>query len=464
LPEHMIHRSPRLTEQVLFEVPQPNAGEIRAEAEAAREGWKRWRRTSPVSRCEVLDAFANKLDQAAPALARQMAIEAGKPFTHGMEEVRRGALNIRDVIRRAREFEFQRREKGGTTRYEPLGVVALISPWNNPVAIPVGKIAPALVYGNAIVWKPAPAATAIAEAILKLIREAGIGPDVVRLLAGDHRTALELAADENVDAITLTGSRGAGYAIQELGARRMIPIQAELNGNNSAIVWDAADLNDAAKQIAWGAFGFAGQRCTANRRVIVHTEGFDALLDALKAAGEQLVWGDPLEQATEIGPVIDVAKRDQTAALLDRARGDKAVDAVEVLQKDRAKERWVKTGAYIPPAIICCDQLSHPLVQEETMSPVLIIQRAGNFEYAIELSNGTRYGLAAALFSDDGRLQEQFLAEARAGILKINSSTAGADISLPFGGWKASGLGPPEHGAADWLFYTRMQAVYGTGG
>jgi len=137
---------------------------------------------------------------------------------------------------------------------------------------------------------------------------------------------------------------------------------------------------------------------------------------------------------------------------------------VEVLQKDRAKERWVKTGAYIPPAIICCDQLSHPLVQEETMSPLLIIQRAETFEHALELSNGTRYGLAAALFSDDGRLQEQFLAEARAGILKINSSTAGADISLPFGGWKASGLGPPEHGAADWLFYTRMQAVYGTGG
>jgi alpha-ketoglutaric semialdehyde dehydrogenase len=460
----LIHRSPRCTEQVLIEVHVAGAQEIAMEAAAAQEGLKHWRLTSPASRWEVLDRLADALDAAAPELARQMAIEIGKPVTHGLEEARRGAANVRDVIRRASEFAIAKREGDGLVRYQPLGVVALISPWNNPLAIPVGKIAPALAYGNAVIWKPAPAATRIAEAILQLMRGAGVPSDAVRLIPGDHTTAHALASHENVDAVTFTGSLMAGHSMQEICARRMIPLQAELNGNNAAIVWDDADLARAAKQVAWGAFGFAGQRCTANRRVIVSALRFQALFDELKAAGEQLVWGDPLDHSTDIGPVISVSKRDETIALLNCARSGQRVHSVEVLHASRAEEPWVNAGAYAQPAIICCDRPDHPLVQEETMSPLLVIQTAENFEHALALCNGTRYGLAAALFSNSRKLQERFLAEAQAGILKINTSTAGADISLPFGGWKASGLGPPEHGEADRLFYTRMQAIYGLGG
>jgi acyl-CoA reductase-like NAD-dependent aldehyde dehydrogenase len=458
------HRSPRRTEQILFEVPLASAQEIASDAAAAQEGWKHWRQTSPPSRWEILDRVANALDAAAPELARQMAIEIGKPFTHGLEEVRRGAANVHDVIGRAREFALAKREGDGKVRYQPLGVVALISPWNNPVAIPVGKIAPALAYGNTVVWKPAPAATCISENVLKLLHQAGVPADAVRLVSGDHNTAHALASQHDIAAVTITGSLAAGYAMQEICARRMVPLQAELNGNNAAIVWDDADLAQASKQIAWGAFGFAGQRCTANRRVIVSRAQFPALLKELKVAAERLVWGDPLDQATDIGPVITVSKRDETIALLSRARSDKDVQAVEVLQETRAQELWVNAGAYAQPAIICCDRADHPLVQEETMSPLLVVQRAEDFEHAMALCNGTRYGLAAALFSNAREIQERFLREAHAGILKINTSTAGADVSLPFGGWKASGLGPPEHGEADRLFYTRIQSVYGAGG
>ncbi len=457
----LVHRSPRETESVLFEVPVAGPDEIAAASAAAQSAWKDWRRTTLSLRCEVLEKAAARLEAAAPELARQMAVEIGKPVSQGLEEVRRAAGNVRDVIRRAAALELQMREAAGIVRHEPLGVVALISPWNNPVAIPVGKIAPALVYGNTVVWKPAPAATKISQAILQLLREAGVPPGAVQLLTGDHSTAQQLAAYECVNAVTLTGSVMAGYAIQEICARRFVPLQVELSGNNAAIVWDDADLPNAGAHIAWGAFGFAGQRCTANRRAIVSAARFEDFLRELKIAAEKLVWGDPLESATDIGPVIHAAKREEQAALVAAALTSGAAHRVEFLHESLTKETWGKRGSYAQPVIVCCDEPNHPLVREETMSPLLVIQRAENFEQALQLCNGVRHGLVAALFSGSARLQEIFLVEAQAGMLKINSATAGVDASLPFGGWKMSGLGPPEHGEGDRLFYTRMQAVYG---
>ena len=460
-PSKPVHRSPRETEKVLFEVPIADAGEIAAAALRAQNAWGKWRQTTFSSRLKLFERAAARLEAAAPKLARQMAVEIGKPLSHGLEEVRRAAGNIRDVIRRAANFELQTREGAGMVRHQPLGVVAIISPWNNPVAIPVGKIAPALVYGNTVIWKPAPAATKISRAVLQLLRDSGVPRDAVQLLAGDHTTAQQLAANENVNAVTLTGSAQAGFAIQEICARRFVPLQAELSGNNAAIVWDDADLPQAAAQVAWGAFGFAGQRCTANRRVIVSKKNFENFLRELKIAAEKLVWGDPLKKSTDIGPVIHAGKRDEHAALIHASKNSGAAHRVEWLFEKRAREPWVKSGAYAQPAIVGCDRPEHMLVQEETMSPLLVVQRADDFDHALELCNGVRHGLVAALFSHSPELQQKFLAEARAGILKLNSATAGVDASLPFGGWKASGLGPPEHGEGDRLFYTRMQAVYG---
>jgi len=458
-----VHRSPRKTERVLFEAPIAGAGEIEIAAGAAKSAWKNWERSSPSSRQPLLGKIAEQLEAAASVLARQMAVEIGKPISHGLEEVRRAAGNVHDVIRRAANFEVQTREAAGTVRHPPVGVIAIISPWNNPVAIPIGKIAPALVYGNAVIWKPAPAATKISQAILRLLHKAGVPRDAVQLLTGDHTTAQQLAANKNISAVTLTGSAQAGFAIQEICARRFVPLQAELNGNNAAIVWDDADLPHAAAQVAWGAFGFAGQRCTANRRVIVSKKIFENFLRELKSAAEKLVWGDPLKKCTDIGPVLHAGKRDEHAALVYAAKHSGAAHRVELLFARRARESWVKAGAYAQPAIVGCDEPGHLLVQEETMSPLLVVQRAGDFDHALELCNGVRHGLVAALFSNLPELRQKFLAEARAGILKFNSATAGVDASLPFGGWKASGLGPPEHGEGDRLFYTRMQAVYGMG-
>jgi len=456
-----VHRSPRDVSKVLFEVRNANIEEISSAALAAQDAWSAWRGTKPAVRCRILAKAARQMEMLAPKFARQMAIEIGKPCSHGLEETRRAAASIRDVIRRAAAFDFSTRETAGLVRHEPRGVVALISPWNNPVAIPAGKIAPALVYGNNVVWKPAPAATAISRALLKVFHKAGVPEAVLQIITGDHETAQRLAADKNINAVTITSSARAGYAIQEICARRFLPLQAELSGNNAAIVWDDADLPRAAAQVAWGAFGFAGQRCTANRRAIVSAAGYKKFLGELKIAAVKLKWSDPLEPSADIGPVIHTTKRDEHMALIENARISGATHHSEFLFNHIAAQSWIKKGAYARPAIVCCDDPRSTIVQEETMSPLLVVQRAENFDAALELCNGVRHGLAAALFSRSRKLQQDFLARAQAGILKINSATAGVDVSLPFNGWKMSGCGPPEHGEGDRLFYTRMQAVYG---
>ncbi|HET7625600.1 MAG TPA: aldehyde dehydrogenase family protein [Verrucomicrobiae bacterium] len=460
-PRALIHRSPRITSEVLFEIPISNANEIAAAASAARNFQLDWHRTSIVGRQKILEEVARRLEASAPEFARQMALEIGKPISHGLEEVRRAADNVRDVIRRASAAPLQKKETAGVVRYQPVGAIALISPWNNPVAIPVGKIAPALIYGNTVVWKPAPAANHISQRILKLFRESGVPENAVCILEGDAATARHLASDENINAVTFTGAAAGGFAIQEICARRCVPLQAELSGNNAAIVWDDADFATAATQIAWGAFAFAGQRCTANRRAIVPASHLEKFLSEIEIAAEKLIWSDPLNSETDIGPVISEFKRDEMAALVARAEAE-GTHRILFPKKVQAREPWVKTGAYAQPVIACCDRPNHVLVREETMSPLLIVQPAEDFERALELCNGVRHGLIAALFSDSPDLRKKFLENAEAGVLKINACTAGVDASLPFGGWKSSGIGPPEHGEADRLFYTRTQSVYGT--
>ncbi len=457
-PDRLIHRCPRDLERVAFEVPLAGEAELEAAVVRSRDAWTAWRHTSRVTRCDMLEEVAVRLENALEDLARQMASEIGKPLTEGREEVRRAAVNIRDVLRRA---VVDRREPAGRVGDAPLGVVAIIPAWNNPVAIPLGKLAPALAYGNTVVWKPAPAGTGIARVLMRLLSAAGLPPGTVELVTGDHDTARQLAEQDGIAAVTLTGSSAAGYALQEICARRGIPFQAELNGNNAAIVWDGANLEAAAGQLAWGAFTFAGQRCTANRRVIVSAAQFEPLLAALESAARNLVWGDPLEEATRIGPVLTAGKRDDLERELAGIQSAGRAHAIVRTHRAEAARDWVRQGAYAQPAILGCDRPEDPLVQEESMAPWLILQRAEDFDHALELGNGVRQGLIASLFGGSRGLRDRFRTEARAGVLKFDQGTAGVDVTLPFGGWKSSGVGPPEHGEADRLFYTRLQAIYG---
>jgi len=454
------HRSPRALDEVCFAVSCADTDAIETAAAGARRAQTRWRREPLATRLDRLAGLAGLLRAEANSLARQMAVEIGKPLTHGLEEIQRAAQNIQDVVRRlARTAPVT--PALGAVRGRPLGVVALITPWNNPVAIPLGKIVPALAYGNAAVWKPAPAGTGVARNLAKILDAAGLPRELVPMVEGDATAARSLAAADAVSAVSITGSPAAGFSAQDICARRSIPLQAELGGNNAAIVWEAANLDKAAAQIVWGALAFAGQRCTANRRVIVPESGLSGFLELLTQAAGRLVWGDPLDPHTDIGPVISPQCRSAMEACLADTQTE---DGLDYLLHPHAQPRLAEppvSASYARPTLVVCRAPDHVLVREEWMAPLLVVQPAADFDHAMALCNGVRHGLAAALFSQSKVLQQQFLEDAQAGILKINASTAGVDPSLPFGGWKASGLGPPEHGEGDALFYQRLQTVYG---
>jgi alpha-ketoglutaric semialdehyde dehydrogenase len=432
--------------------PAPNGSVAQDAAQRSQEALAGWQGRSTTERAAALEELAARLEPRVDELAQTMAAGLGKPVRYGTVEVQRAAQMLRAVAARATRAEDGDTAGPAEVRRAPLGVVALITPWNNPVYIPLGKLAPALVHGNAVLWKPAPAADDVSRRLMGLLE----GLPVTALNGGPAEAIAAMAAPE-VDAVTITGSSLAGFAAQEVCARRRIPLQAELGGNNGAIVWPDADLPHAAREIAEGAFAQAGQRCTANRRVIVHQNCRDQLLDLLTEETAAMAWGDPRLPETRVGPLVSPADRDRVARLVERAG-----EGVQLIAPHNAATPEAEgfEGSWYPPTIACCDDPNHELVREESFAPLLVLQTARDWDQAIDLLNAVPQGLAAALFSSSDELAARFLREARAGVLKLGRSTADAEVDVPFGGWKGSGIGPPEHGDFDRDFYTRPQVVY----
>ena len=264
--------------------------------------------------------------------------------------------------------------------------------------------------------------------------------------------------ERSIDAVTITGSAAAGDSAQEICARRHVPLQAELGGNNASIVWSDADLPEAARKVAAGAFEMAGQRCTANRRVIVHAACLNQFVELLVKAAAAMQWGDPLDGGTEIGPLVSASHRDRVAGAVALAVAQRGSELLPL--GERPPTVGEHEGKFYPPTIINCNDPAHDIVQEETFGPVLVVQPAQDWDEAIRLCNGVRQGLAAAVFATSPDKVRNFIERARAGILKVNEATAGAVVDAPFGGWKASGVGLPEHGSFDVEFFTRPQTVY----
>lgn len=403
--------------------------EVSGTVAAAREAGAVWARTDWRRRLTVLAECSERFDTG--DLAERISRAVRKPAALAGAEARRAVA----LIRAAARLDPRDLPCGADARvrFRPLGVVALITPWNNPAAIPLGKIAPALALGNAVVWKPSPLDGGIAERVVELL---GLG-DLVQIVRGGAGAARMVMSEAGVDAVSLTGSEDAGWRARAICAARGIPLQAELGGNNAAVVWEEDDLRQAVRAVAEGAFSFAGQRCTANRRLIVPRSSVERVMSILR------------EDLSAMPSLISTESKERISALLQRCAGRKLQGPAGGPGPDNH-----------PAVVVLAGEAGSEIVQEESFGPVLVVQPADDFDHAMELCNGVRQGLTAAIFTGNPELRERFLESAQAGVLKVNRSTVDAGVEAPFGGWKSSGTGPPEHGAGNLQFYTRMQAVY----
>ncbi len=426
------------------------ADEVDLAANRCLDACHKWRATPSCERISLIRRLIDLPESRRDEILKLLVHDIGKPIAQARGEIAYGMGLAECAIN-----TFEDRKSHANVKRVPHGVVAVVTPWNNAFAIPLGKIVPALLYGNGVLWKPSPAGTGVAELMMECFEEAGIPEHLVSLAVGGSRTGELLMNHPEVSAISLTGGPEAGWRASEIAVRRMVPLQMELGGNNAAILWRDTHLHHDVEAIVRGAFGFAGQRCTANRRMIVPEDRFDEILSTVSRVAESLVVGDPSSETTFVGPMISAAAAERVRELLKSCDDQGLV----VLQPHRAAEIACES-LYVPPAIVVTDDPASEIVQEETFGPVLVIQPAKDWSHAVSLCNGVRQGLAAALFSDDEALIEDFLSRAEAGILRINQATDGAEPRLPFGGWKASGAGPPEHGEGDMEFYTRYQTIY----
>ncbi|MCW2914565.1 MAG: aldehyde dehydrogenase [Actinomycetia bacterium] len=445
-------RSPQNPADVVVEVPAAGASEVARTVEAARIAQREWA-VNAAARSAALTAAAERVAAAADELAGLVVREVGKPHTEARGEVARGVAILRYYAQQVFDPVGSVHEPSGAgllfTRRRPLGVAGLITPWNFPFAIPLWKAAPALAFGNAVVLKPAPEATACALRLHELFADL-LPYGLFSVVPGDATEGEALIGA--ADVVSFTGSVVVGRSVAAKAVARGVPVQAEMGGQNAAIVLPDADLDHAAAQIAAAAMGYAGQKCTATKRVIVVGAAADDVRDALVAAVEELTFGDPADPRTAVGPVISLAARDRVLAAADSAERAGG----RVLTGGRAGDG---DGWYVPPTVVENLPDDHELVCDEVFGPICAVQRVDDVDAAVAFANGVRFGLVSAVYTRDLNAALDVSARLDTGLVKVNSPTTGVDFYLPFGGEKASSYGPREQGKAAQDFYTSTHTI-----
>jgi len=447
-----LHRNPSDWTEVLSEVALARESEITATVTRVAHSQRGWDELGQAERAQRLSAWRKRLAAQEKDWVNRLIREVGKPRIDAEGEVRYGLALLEFVCSQLRE-DPQREDN--RVRYRPHGLVGLITPWNNPFAIPIGKIAPALGYGNGVLWKPALPASGLSLALYETLAHEGLS-DAIGLLTGDAITGQLLVSARHIEAISFTGSITAGRQVVRLCSNFSRPLQAELGGNNAAIVLGDADVEAVAQDLATAMFSFAGQRCTAIRRVIVERSILESFSAALCAAVSALNVGFPEDVRTQVGPVIS---REIQTSLLASVQNAVASGG-RVLIGGRVPPHCSSNGCWLEPTVISDASLEAPVFKDELFGPVVVLVPAKDLEEALILHNGVQHGLLGALFSSNKTSQIQFLAQAKAGILVINQARPAFASSGPFTGWKASGYGVPEHGRWNRDFYTKVQAVY----
>lgn len=452
-------RDPCAWDRTVGRVPLAGATEVARAAAASAAAQPDWAQRTSGERAEVLYAWATALERRQGELVELLVREVAKPRAAGEAELGYALDLLRGTLDRSAHEPQEESAGGARVRYCPLGAVAVVTPWNNPLALPVGKLAPALIYGNTVVWKPALQAPLLARALVESLVEAGLPPGCVNAVFGDAGTVQRLVQCPEVAAVSFTGSEDAGREIGVACSLRGIPLQAELGGNNAALVAADADVDAAARDLAAAAFSFSGQRCTAPRRLIVVEPVYDAFRAAFGEAVGALKVGDPRERDTHVGPLISRSCQ----AAMEQWVHTAVCEGAHVVTGGRIPD-GLGYGCWFEPTVLAGARSESAIVQEETFGPLVVLLKARDLDDGIRLCNGVRHGLRAVLYATSPQAQARFLERVRAGVVHLNGAAAAIEAAAPFLGWGGSGVGPPEHGRWDRDFFTRTQAVYGGAG
>jgi len=451
------------TGEVVGVVPKSGPDDIDAAIRAAAKAFPGWRALPAPRRGEIMFRVAELLLERKEDLARLVTREMGKPIAEGRGDVQEAIDMVFYMAGEGRRLlghttPSELPDKFAMTVRDPIGVVAAITPWNFPIAIPSWKIAPALIAGNTVVFKPASDTPVLATRFVELFAEAGLPGGVLNLVTGPGALAgAALVSHPQVNLISFTGSTAAGRDVASAAARNLRRVSLELGGKNAVIVMDDADLELAVDGIIWSAFGTAGQRCTAASRVIVQRSIHDNLRDRLVARARSLRLGNGLDPTTDMGPVVNASQLQKIHSYVEIGQQEGA----KLLTGGRiCREGPCAKGFFYEPTIFDDVKPEMRIAQEEIFGPVLGLITVDSLEEAIAVNNATPYGLSSSIYTSN--VNRAFVAarDITTGLVYVNAGTIGAEIHLPFGGTRGTGNGHREAGQAALDVFTEWKTIF----
>lgn len=455
------NRSPSDMSDLIGLYAQATPAQLSDALDAAQTAQRAWAAYGMERKQAVLMAIGNELMARSEELGTLLSREEGKPLAEGKGEVYRagqfftyyaaGCLRQigenADSVRDGIEIDVRR---------EPVGVVAVVSPWNFPTATASWKIAPALCYGNAVVWKPANLTPASAVALAEIIAKQDIPAGLFSLVMGSGGSiGQSLIEDARVNAVSFTGSVPVGRGIAASAVQNFTKIQLEMGSKNALAVMDDADLDLAVTLALGGAFGGTGQKCTASSRLVVHEGIHDAFVDKLVKGAEAMVVGHALKAGTQIGPVVSEGQLQENLSYVDLGKSEGAELACGGVRLEREAE-----GFYMSPGVFLNTTNDMQINRDEMFAPLTSVIKVGSYDEALTVVNDTRFGLTSGIVTKSLARANHFRRNARTGVVTVNLPTAGTDYHVPFGGRGDSSYGPREQGKAAAEFYTTVKTAY----
>jgi alpha-ketoglutaric semialdehyde dehydrogenase len=451
------------TGERIAEVAKSAPADVDRAVESARRALEQWRLHPAPKRGEILYRAGEIMLRRKDELAREMTREMGKVLAEARGDVQEG-IDMTYYIAGEGRRQFgdvvpaELPNKWAMSMRHPVGVVAAITPWNFPFAIPTWKIMPALILGNTVVFKPASYTPLLAVRLVEILEEAGLPKGVLNLVLGsggdlgDH-----LVSHPGVDLISFTGSSDTGAHISEIAGRLLKRISCELGGKNAIVVLEDADVDLSLDGIVWSAFGTSGQRCTAASRVIAHKGVANDLVDKLVGRAKKLRLGNGLDPSTDVGPVVSSAQLERVHSYIPIAEREGATVAAGGRVP---KEGALAKGFFHEPTVLVDVKPNMRVAQEEIFGPVTSVIEVSGIDEAIKIVNSTKYGLSSSIYTRNVNNAFRFMRDAETGIVYVNAGTIGAEIQLPFGGMKATGNGHREAGRAALDVYSEWKSIY----